>query len=102
MSSPELFISSPRCTCADVSDYVIWLLCARLLVTVSSVAAQCQSLIDFITLASSKPSLDFFPRKCTYAKVIDLRNIATWTTQWRIQGGRSLRQLPPQTSVAPR
>ena len=29
MSSHELFISSPLCTCADASDYVIWLLCAQ-------------------------------------------------------------------------
>jgi len=28
MSSRELFISSPRCTCADVNDYVRSLLCA--------------------------------------------------------------------------
>jgi len=39
MSSRELFISSPRCTCADPSDYVIRsLLCATLLV--GSVAVQ--------------------------------------------------------------
>jgi len=29
---------------------------------------------QFITQASSKPSLDFFPRKCTCVKVIGLRN----------------------------
>jgi len=28
---------------------------------------------QFITRASSKPSFDLFPRKCTYTKVIDLR-----------------------------
>jgi len=40
MSSRELFISSPQCTCADVGDYVIRsLLCAALLV--GSVAVQC-------------------------------------------------------------
>jgi len=39
MSSRELFISSPRCTCADGSDYVRSLLCATLLV--GSVAVQC-------------------------------------------------------------
>ena len=41
MSSCELFISSPRCTYgyADVSDYVISMLCATLLV--GSVAVQC-------------------------------------------------------------
>jgi len=38
MSSRELFISSPRCTCADASDYVRSLLCATLLV--GSVAVQ--------------------------------------------------------------
>jgi len=27
----------------------------------------------------SKPSLDLFPRKCTYAKVIDLRNMVLWS-----------------------
>jgi len=32
-------------------------------------------LTSFITQASSKPSLDLLPRKCTYAKVIDLRNM---------------------------
>jgi len=35
-------------------------------------------LTSFITQASSKPSLDLFPRKCTYAKVIDLRNMVLW------------------------
>jgi len=39
MSSRELFISSPRCTCADASDYVRSLLCATLLV--GSVTVQC-------------------------------------------------------------
>jgi len=73
MSSRELFISSPRCTCADVGDYVIRSLCATLLV--GSVAVQCQSLNSFITQASSKPGSDLFPRKCTCAKVIDLRNM---------------------------
>jgi len=72
MSSHELFISSPLCTCAEPSGYVISLLIATLLVV--SVAAQCYSLTSFITQAS-KPSLDLFPRKCTYAKVIDLRNV---------------------------
>jgi len=39
MSSPELFISSPRCTCADAGDYVIRsLLCATMLI--GSVAVQ--------------------------------------------------------------
>jgi len=72
MSSHELFISSPRCNCADASDYVRSL-CATLLV--GSVAVQCKSLTSFITQASSKPSVDLFLRKCTYAKVIDLRNM---------------------------
>jgi len=76
MSSHELFISSPRCTCADASDYVRSLLCATLLV--GSVAVQCKSLTSFITQAS-KPSLDLFPRKCTFAKVIDLRNMVLWS-----------------------
>ena len=71
MSSHELFISSPRCTCADAGDYVRSL-CATLLV--GSVAVQCKSLTSFITQAS-KSSLDLFPRKCMYAKVIDLRNM---------------------------
>jgi len=39
MSSRELFISSPRCICADASDYVRSLLCATLLV--GSVPVQC-------------------------------------------------------------
>ena len=52
MSSRELFISSPPCTCADASDYVKPLLCATLLV--GSVAVQCNSLTSFITQASSK------------------------------------------------
>jgi len=39
MSSRELFISSLRCTCADVSDYVRLLLCATLID--GSVAVQC-------------------------------------------------------------
>ena len=39
MSSHELFVSSPRCTCADTSDYVRSLLSATLLVV--SVAVQC-------------------------------------------------------------
>ena len=77
MSSRELFISSPRCTCADTSDYVRSLLCATFLV--GSVAVHCWSLTSFITQASSKPSLDLFPRKCTYAKVIDLRNMILWS-----------------------
>ena len=72
MSSHELFISSSRCTCADASDYVRSLLRATLLV--GSVAVQCKSLTSIITQAS-KPSLDLFPRKCTYGKVIDLRNM---------------------------
>jgi len=38
--SRELFISSPRCTCADAGDYVIRsLLCATL--RVGSVVVQC-------------------------------------------------------------
>jgi len=69
----ELLISSSRRTCADASDYVRSLLCATLLV--GSVVAQCQSLTSFITQASSKPSLDLFPRKCTHAKLIDLHNM---------------------------
>jgi len=36
-------------------------------------------LTSSITQAYSKPSLDLFPRKCTYAKVIDLRNMALWS-----------------------
>ena len=75
MLSHELFISSPWCTCADASDYVRSLLCATLLV--GSVVVQCKSLTSFITQAS-KPSLDLFPRKCTYAKVIGLRNMVLW------------------------
>jgi len=71
MSSHELFISSPPCTCADASDYVRSLLCAALLV--GSVAVQCKSLTSFITHAS-KPNLELFPRKCTYAQVIDFRS----------------------------
>ena len=39
MSSREFFISSPRCTYADASDYVRSLLCATVLV--GSVAVQC-------------------------------------------------------------
>ena len=39
MSSHELFILSPPCTCVEASDYVISLLCATLLV--GSVAVQC-------------------------------------------------------------
>jgi len=39
MSSHELFILSPQCTCADAGDYVIRsLLCATLLI--GSVAVQ--------------------------------------------------------------
>jgi len=76
MSSHELFISSPWCTCADASDYVRSLLYATLLV--GSVAVQCKSLTSFITQAS-KSSLDLFPRKCMYAKVIDLRNMVLWS-----------------------
>ena len=70
------FMASPRCTCADASDYVRSLLCATLLV--GSIAVQRKSLTSFITEAS-KPSLDLFPRKCTYAKVIDLRNMVLWS-----------------------
>jgi len=51
MSSRELSISSPWCTCADTSDYVRSVLCATLLV--GSVAVQWQSLTSFITQASS-------------------------------------------------
>jgi len=61
MSSRELLISSPRCTCADASGDIRSLLCATLLV--GSVAAQCKRLTSFINQASSKPSLDLFPRK---------------------------------------
>jgi len=71
MSSHELFISSSPCTCADATDYVRSLLCATLLV--GSVAVQCRRLTSFITQAS-KPTLDLFPRKCTYAQVIDFRS----------------------------
>jgi len=67
-----------RWTCADASDYVIRsLLCATFLV--GSVAVQCQSLTSFIIQPSSKPSLDLFPRKRTYAKVVDLHNMVLWT-----------------------
>jgi len=66
MSSRELFISSPRCTCADASGYVRWLVSATLLV--GSAAVQCQSLASFIKQAS-KPSLHLFPRECTYGRV---------------------------------
>jgi len=38
MSSHELFISNPRCTYADLSDYVVSLLCVTLLV--GSIAVQ--------------------------------------------------------------
>ena len=47
---------------------------------VGSVAVQCQSVTSFITQASSKPSLDLFPRKCTYVEVIDLRIMVLWST----------------------
>ena len=43
MSSREFFISSPRCTYADASDYVRSLFCATL---------QCESLTSFITQGS--------------------------------------------------
>jgi len=45
-------------------------------------AVHCQSLMSFITqtFSDSKPRLDLFPRKCTYAKVIDLRNMVLWST----------------------
>ena len=65
MSSRELFISSPRRTWPDASDYVRSLLCAALID--GSVAVQCQSLTSFIIQASSKPSLDMFPRECMYS-----------------------------------
>ena len=40
MSSRELFMSSPQCTCAEAGDYVIRsLLCATLLI--GSVVLQC-------------------------------------------------------------
>jgi len=52
MSSRELFISSPQCTCADASGYVRSLVSATLLV--GSVVVQCQSLTSCITQASSK------------------------------------------------
>jgi len=76
MSSYKLFISSSPCTCADATDYVRSLLCATLLV--GSVAVQCRSLTSFITQAS-KPSLDLFPRKCTYAQVIDFGSRVLWS-----------------------
>jgi len=55
-------------------------------------------LTSFITQASSKPSLDLFPRKCSYAKVIDLRNMVLWSigfiaNQYRI--------TPHQSSLCP-
>jgi len=40
MSSRELFISSPLCICADVSDYVIRSL-LRATLLVGAVAVQC-------------------------------------------------------------
>ena len=76
MSSCELCISSPPSTCADANDYVRSLLCATLLV--GSVAVQCRRLTSFITQAS-KPTLDLFPRKCTYAQVIDFRSSVLWS-----------------------
>jgi len=72
VSSHELFISNPPCTCAEASDYVISLSCATLLV--GSAAVKCKSSASFITQAC-KPSLDLFSRKCTNAKVIDFRNV---------------------------
>jgi len=36
-------------------------------------------LTSFITQASSKPSLDLFPRTCTDAEMIDLRNMVLWS-----------------------
>ena len=39
----------------------------------------CASLTSFIIKASSNPSLDLFPRKCTYVKVMDLCNMVLWT-----------------------
>jgi len=53
-------------------------------------------LTSFITQASFKPSLDLFPRKCTYAKVIDLRNMVLWRIGLQIDIAS-----PHQTSLRP-
>jgi len=79
LSSRELFISSPRCACENDSDYVRSLLCATLLV--GSVAVECKNLTSFITQASN-PCVDLFPRKCTYAKVINLNNMVLLVKHW--------------------
>jgi len=50
-------------------------------------------LTSFITRAYSKPSLDLFPRQCTYAKVIDLRNMVLWSIGFIANRYRTLHQF---------
>jgi len=44
-----------------------------------------------------KPSLDLFPRKCTYAKVIDLRIMVLWSIAFIANRHR----IPHQISLCP-
>jgi len=45
----------------------------------------------------SKPSVDLFPHKCTYAKVIDLRNMVLWSIGFIANRYR----IPHQISLCP-
>jgi len=47
---------------------------------------------------STKPSLDLFPRKCTHAKVIDLRNMFLWSIMFI---ANRYRIRPHQISLCP-
>ena len=70
-------ISSPWCTCADASDYL------REIVVMCYLACWFRSgaVLKFDQFCHScfLPSSNLFPRKNTYAKVIDLRNVVLWT-----------------------
>jgi len=63
--------------------YLRWRQWLRQIVVMCHIACWFRSgavlnLTGFITQASFKPSLGLFPRKCTCAKVIDLRNMVLW------------------------
>jgi len=64
---------------------------------VGSVAVQRYSLISFIT-QTSKPSLDLFPRNCTYVEVIGFRIMVLWSIGFITNRHRI---LPHQISLCP-
>jgi len=86
-----------RCTCADASDYVRSLLYVMCHIACWFRSGAVLKFDQFYHSSFFEPSLDLFPRKCMYAKVIDLPNMVMWSIGLQID----VASPPHQISLCP-